>query len=270
MNIRSLGRRTDFIFARFSGSVVDQGSYTLIKTPSNPGYHWGNYIVFDRAPRAGDLNAWKALFDQQFPYYSRPHHYAFTWDTLADDKGDYQQFLDDGFEFDSAVVLTATALNKPVHFNQDVSIKRIQSDSDWEAVVQLQTLCADPKFLNSSFDAFKRSQMDQYRQMSQAGKGNWFGAFIGETLVADLGLFFEGDIARYQNVGTHPEYRRQGLCGTLVYFAGNWAFDKFGVKTLVMEADPDYHAARIYESVGFTRSEVNHSLSWWDKGQSNP
>lgn len=30
-----------------------------------------------------------------------------------------------------------------------------------------------------------------------------------------------------------------------------------------MEADPEYHAARIYESVGFKRGEINYSLSWW-------
>jgi hypothetical protein len=34
-----------------------------------------------------------------------------------------------------------------------------------------------------------------------------------------------------------------------------------------MEADADYHAARIYESVGFKRHEINYALSWW-KGKS--
>lgn len=51
MIIRSLGRRTDLIFAKFSGRVIDRGSYTLIQTPSNPGFHWRNYIVFDHAPQ---------------------------------------------------------------------------------------------------------------------------------------------------------------------------------------------------------------------------
>jgi len=31
-----------------------------------------------------------------------------------------------------------------------------------------------------------------------------------------------------------------------------------------MEADPDYHAARIYESVGFKRCEMTYQLSWWN------
>lgn len=63
MEINSLGRRTDLIFSKFSGSVHDRGSYTVIKTPSNPGYHWGNYLIFDKAPKGGDLQRWKDIFN---------------------------------------------------------------------------------------------------------------------------------------------------------------------------------------------------------------
>jgi hypothetical protein len=85
MVIRSLGRRTDLIFAKFSGAVIDKGSYTLIQTPNNPGYHWGNFIIFDHAPEIGTLTKWTDLFDSEFGYYSEPHHYVFTWDTGQDD-----------------------------------------------------------------------------------------------------------------------------------------------------------------------------------------
>ncbi|MBC86829.1 MAG: GNAT family N-acetyltransferase [Bdellovibrionaceae bacterium] len=263
LNIKSLGRRTDLIFADFSGVIEDRGHYTLIKTPDNPGFHWGNYIIFDRAPQPGDLKNWKTLFDREFTHYSEPHHYVFTWDTGDNDSGEYQEFLDAGFEFDSAVVLSTDQLSAPPHPNEKISVKKIKSDEDWEKVIHLQTLCADPKFLNLNFEEFKRSQIDQYKRMSQAGKGHWFGAFIGDQLVGDLGVFFDGKIGRYQNVGTHPDHRKQGICGTLVYQAGQIAFDEFSVDTLVMEADPDYHAARIYESVGFSKCEINYSLSWW-------
>ena len=83
--------------------------------------------------------------------------------------------------------------------------------------------------------------------------------------MGDLGIFFEGPVGRYQMVGTHPDFRKQGICGTLVYEAGLMAFEEFALDHLVMEADPDYHAARIYESVGFNKAEINYSLSWWKK-----
>ncbi len=263
MKIKSLGRQTDLIFSEFSGTIDTRDNYTLIKTPSNPGYHWGNYIIFDHAPKVGDLDKWKALFDKEFNWYSNPHHYVFTWDTERDDKGDIQEFLDAGFEFDSAVVLTTETIKAPPHINQDIEVRKIESDDEWESVVHLQTLCSDPKYLNEYYEPFKREQISQYRKMTEANRGNWFGAFLDKELVGDLGIFYKGGIARYQNVGTHPKYRRQGICGTLVAEAGRRALQEYGVQYLVMEADPEYHAARIYESVGFKRKEVNYSLSWW-------
>jgi GNAT superfamily N-acetyltransferase len=263
MLIKSLGRRTDLIFAKFSGSVVDRGSYTLIQTPSNPEYHWGNYIIFNEAPKSGALKEWTAIFDREFNYYSEPHHYVFTWDTAENKKGQHEEFINANFELDSATVLSATKLIPPLHINNQVQVRRISSDNDWLDVTRLQILCADPRFLNEDYSQFKQRQMAAYYKMSESGIGSWFGAFIDGNLVGDLGIFFEGGVGRYQNVGTHPDYRRQGICGTLVYQAGLVAFEEFRVNQLVMEADAEYHAARIYESVGFKQTEVNHALSWW-------
>ena len=102
MQINSLGFRTNLLFARFSGSVIDKGPYVLVKTPNNPGYHWGNYIIFDRAPRVGDCEEWTQLFDREFDYYKEPHHYVFAWEN---GEGEAEEFLAAGFEADGAVVL---------------------------------------------------------------------------------------------------------------------------------------------------------------------
>jgi ribosomal protein S18 acetylase RimI-like enzyme len=142
-------------------------------------------------------------------------------------------------------------------------VRKIKSDQDWDEVLKLQIICAKPKFRNDYYEEFKKRQRDDYRKMSESGMGAWFGAFLGDQMVGDLGIFYEGNIGRYQNVGTHPDCRRQGICGTLVYQAGQMALQEFGINHLVMEADINYHAARIYESVGFKRTEVNYALSWW-------
>jgi predicted GNAT family acetyltransferase len=103
--------------------------------------------------------------------------------------------------------------------------------------------------------------------MYTAGRGHWYGAFVGERLVADLGIFHgegrDSELGRYQNVGTHPDWRRQGICGTLVHAAGQIALRDHGLGTLVMEADASHHAAAIYESVGFRSTEQTRSLTWW-------
>lgn len=260
MKINSLGFLTNLMFAKFSGSVEDRGSYTLIKTPSNPSYHWGNYIIFDHPPRSGDLKKWTAIFDREFNYYSEPHHYVFAWES---GEGECKEFLDANFEKESAVVLTTSVLNPPRFLNSKIELRKISLEKDWSDVLELQVLCAEPKYINDYYRDFKVEQMKQYREMSEAGLGNWFGAYLNDRLIGDLGIFRDSGVGRYQSVGTHPEFRRQGVCGTLVYQAGLIAMKEFSLKYLVMEADPDYHAARVYESVGFQRSEVNHALSWW-------
>jgi len=37
------------------------------------------------------------------------------------------------------------------------------------------------------------------------------------------------------------------------------------LKDLVMVADETYHAAKIYESVGFVPAAKEHSAFWWPK-----
>ena len=76
-------------------------------------------------------------------------------------------------------------------------------------------------------------------------------------ILSGLGIFGAGEgVARYQSVETHPDARSRGLAGTLVHTAGEWAREHLGTRTLVIVADPDYHAQRLYESVGFTGTET--------------
>lgn len=266
MKIKSLGHLTTLIFARFSGVVIDREDYTLIQTPANPKFHWGNFIIFDRAPVEGDFTSWCQLFDKEFTYYPEAHHYTFAWDGRHG-QGAVEEFLANNFEFETGVVLSTEVLNPPKHLNTRMVIKKISTDLDWHEVTELQIACGDPKYAEG-YRPFKEKQMSHYRRMQEVGKGFWYGGYVDGRLVADLGIFRDGALARYQSVGTHPEFRRQGLCGTLVYRTGLLAQEELGIKQLVMEADDNYHAARIYESVGFKRTEINYSLGWW-KGKNS-
>jgi predicted GNAT family acetyltransferase len=96
--------------------------------------------------------------------------------------------------------------------------------------------------------------------MAMNQKGAWFGAFMGDDLVATLGMFTGYGVGRFQHVVTHPEYRRQGICGTLVHEIASLALTRDDVDSLVMEADPAHHASRLYKSLGFKRTEILYSL----------
>ncbi len=95
----------------------------------------------------------------------------------------------------------------------------------------------------------------------EAGLGAWYGAFIGDELTSNRGIFRERGIARYQQVSTQPDHRRQGTCGTLVS-APHSSCSKTPHRNLRHASRPDDHAARIYESVDFRKTETNHALYW--------
>lgn len=264
MKIQSLARKTDLIFAKHNGEVLQRVDYLVIRTPSNPTYHWGNYLLFKDAPSPGDEIKWRELFKREFQDISGIQHELFVWDIGSEQNFDSRPFLNLGFEIDEGVTLSCEELVIPPKYRSDLALSLIVTDEEWEQVLKLQVLCGDPKYAKG-YESFKREQMKNYRQMHEKGLGHWWGVWENNTLVADLGLFFEGDVGRYQSVGTHPEFRRQGLCQSLVYQAGKLSQEKFKLKTLVMEADFHYHAAKIYESVGFLPVERTYSLSRYQK-----
>ena len=262
MQLHSLAIKTDLIFARFNGEVIDRESYLVIRTPSNCGYHWGNYLVFPGPPERGDEKRWPALFKQEFNDLAGINHIAFTWD-MATPGSFTESFVSKGFNFESNKVLAATRIQLPPKINSEVTIKKIESDPEWE-VVTLEQLGVNEKYEPIKYEKFKRSQMANYRKMVVAGLGNWFGAFLGGRLVADLGVFCDDSVARFQSVVTQPAYRRQGICGRMVYETAKFALENFKAETLVMVADENYHAAKIYESVGFVPVQSNYTLAWWN------
>ena len=58
MQVRSLGYRTDLIFPAFDGQITDRGDYLVVRTPSNPTFYWGNFLLFDRPTGDGDIERW--------------------------------------------------------------------------------------------------------------------------------------------------------------------------------------------------------------------
>jgi len=99
--------------------------------------------------------------------------------------------------------------------------------------------------------------------MSQAGLGDWYGAFLNNRLVADLGVFHDGSIGRFQSVETHPEFRRRGIATALVSTAANQALLKYDLKMLVIVTEDESAAQRMYESVGFRAVEHQMGIAKW-------
>jgi ribosomal protein S18 acetylase RimI-like enzyme len=259
----SLGIRTQMMFHRCNGVILDRGDYWVVKTPSNPGYFFGNFLLFFRAPEKGSLEKWRELFLSEFRPKGGAGHFTFLWDSPREGLGDVSDFRLSGFKVERAVVLTAKAVCAPARMNGAVEIRPLRTDAEWREATENEISCKEAEHDKGAYRAFKEAQMNSYRAMAEKGMGHWFGAFLDGRIVGDLGLFCDGSVGRFQAVGTHPEFRRQGICSTLVYESARYAFQEMGVTDLVMVADDDYHAARIYQSLGFAPSSKEYSALWW-------
>ena len=98
---------------------------------------------------------------------------------------------------------------------------------------------------------FTLEQMNGHRSLITRGAGFWLGAFLGDQLVGNLGIFAINGSGRFQAVQTHPDFRRQGICRSLLYEGSQRLRASHGVVQFIIVAEPNYHAIGLYRSVGF-------------------
>lgn len=255
MKLVSLGYRTDLALLQLGGtSVEDNGDHLVIRSPHNPTHWWGNFLLLDGTPSEGAAQAWLDRFAAQFP---DADHVAIGFDGTAHSPHDLDWFGHRGFRVEADVVMTANAVHQPPHINADAVCRSLDSDDDWAQSIDLRMRCKDSDLDPGPYRAFATAKAETNRTLVRAGHGQWFGAFVGGRLVAQMGLLVtEPGIARFQSVETDPGHRRRGLAGTLVHHASRCGFDELGAHTLVMVADPDYFAIDLYRAVGFESAET--------------
>lgn len=258
MNFTSLGYRTDLMLLQLSGSeLTDRGDYVVIRTPANPTFWWGNYLLFRTPFAPGDAESRLATFRDEFP---DAKHVAIGLDTTDGLVGADDEVTGAGFEVERSTVMTTTEVNEPARPNDSSEYRFVSSDSDWEQVLAL-TLAVNTMEVDG-YEEFNRLRVQAERALVEAGQARWFGAFDGDRLQASLGLASDGSgVARFQNVQTHPDDRGRGIASTLVHRASRYGLDELKAHMLVMVADPDYLAIRIYRALGFGDNEVQVQLT---------
>jgi ribosomal protein S18 acetylase RimI-like enzyme len=253
--LRSVGYRTDLFVCAFDGIVEDHERYVVIRTPSNPSFWWGNYLLYPEAPAPGDAPTWLADHARELPGIPAT---LLAWDCPDGAQGDLQPFLDDGFALDDGTILTARRGDlRRAKAAPDVSVIPLTTDAHWRDAITVLTNAFAPN-RSGSLEAlrdFTVKQCARYRAMQEADIGQWYGAVVDGELAGALGVVRDRELGRFQLVGTDPRFARRGVCSTLVHDAAALTLERPGIETLVMAADATYHAAKVYEGVGFRPTE---------------
>jgi hypothetical protein len=245
--VASLGLRTDLMLIGWDGVIDEVDGAVRARSPANPSFFFGNFLLFPDAPKAG--HDWVARYASAFPDRKRV---CLRWDRPDGERGELAELIADGFTIEETIVMQTSTPRAPPRITPGVALRRIESDADWAAVTALQAATMSESWPGGA--EFARAQMARYRPFVAAGRGAWFGAFDGDELVADMGVFVEGGVARFQAVETSRAHRRRGLCGTLAHHAACVALAELDAKTLVMVGLPD-HTAHVYATVGFEPCE---------------
>ncbi len=258
MDVQSLAFRTDLAILALAGAELeDQGSRIVVRSPANPSYYWGNFYLLDRPPPAAKVDALIAAYDADFP---DSDHRAFGVDGIADQRAALAPLAAAGPALDIGTVMTATSVHPPPRPNTEAVYRPFASDDDWAQRVEL-AMAVDTEYEPVKHRIFVTRKAEHDRGICEGGHGAWWGAFVDGRLAAQMGIVDAwGGLARYQSVETHPDLRGRGLAGTLVHRVASYAFDERGARTLVMVADPEYLAVRVYRSVGFDDTEVQSQL----------
>jgi hypothetical protein len=109
MDLASLAFRTDLAMLEHSGSTVeDRGTHLVVRTPDNPTFWWGNFLLLPAPPAdVDDAQHWLSTFEEAFP---EARHRTFGIDGVDGGSEDLAPFSAIGLDLDVSTVMTATVV----------------------------------------------------------------------------------------------------------------------------------------------------------------
>jgi GNAT superfamily N-acetyltransferase len=263
VNVRSIALTTELALIATRGKITDRGSYLVVETPDDPGYYHGNLLVFPAPPQRGEVGAWERAFDDELGGNPAIHHVTFRWDDISGAHGADAELRDAGFQIDTHQVLAAENVETP---RAPLPIRELAAD-EVVATADLAWQLGDRH--DETYRRFLHRRARWQRDLVARGIAHFYGAFDGTTLVASLGLVRVLDVGRYQDVQTLTTYRRRGLASALLATAGLAALHA-GVERLVIVAEADSAAARLYARAGFRAIELATSACRYPPDISRP
>jgi GNAT superfamily N-acetyltransferase len=253
------GWLTDIAVLRLSGALIeDRGDHLVVTSPDNPGYYWGNFLLVTDPQARNDAQRWVDLFRATFP---DARHLSIGLPAEPDP----EPWAAFDLPVTSDEVMSTTTLPAQRPAPDGYSIHQLLTPAQWAAaaaaiIAENARTGEEPE---GAYRDFTMGRMRSRAELSERGEAAFFGAFVGDACVSNLGIVLCGQdaqgrgVARYQSVQTAVDHRRRGLAGHLVGVAAGWAADR-GAQRWVIATESDNPAGRLYRSLGFAPD----SRSW--------
>jgi GNAT superfamily N-acetyltransferase len=253
--MKSLGLASDLL-AMSGESVVEEYPDRIVqRTPAEPDFWFGNRLIFCEPP----TDAGEAI--RQF-YADLPEarHVCLSWDVPNLSFADVQTVFagtDLIVEEDDVLTLTGPIRRTPVP--EGIAFRAL-AEADWAQSEQIAFDSRDEVSIPpKEYRAYLADRSATRRAQIARGLGQWFGAYDGDLLVADMGIFHDRRVIRYQSVQTRESHRRRGIGAALLVHAFDWARARAPEAVAVIVAETDSAAGQLYRRAGFALSETRIS-----------
>ncbi|MCK8484393.1 GNAT family N-acetyltransferase [Aliiroseovarius sp. S2029] len=255
--MRSLEFATDLMVQSGQCLVTCHPDRVVQITPEEPNFWFGNRVIFCDPPT--DADRLIAQFHADVP---TAKHLCIGWDipNLARDEV-AAVFDGSGLRVEQSDTLALRGDLNRAQTPDGLTIRPMECADDWvqsEAIAKVDLI---------KDGAPERGMDDYLRQKTKArqvqiakGLGQWFGAFDGDWLVGDMGIFHDDKLIRYQSVQTHEDHRRRGICAALLCVCLDWARSRAPKALPVIVAQADSDAGRLYRRAGFELAETTMSV----------
>ncbi len=251
--------RTDIYLAALLGERDEREDFFVVRTPGNPGFFYGNLLVLKQEPKS--IEHWLKTFEAEFGAETGHRCLAWNGPDLGPELVAEAKRLRLDFE-DSAEMFMESAPQEVGEWR----VRPLDLETEWESIVELN-IASDVTEQKSddSYRLFKSRLRERYRQWLERGLATWWGAFDGERLVGQCGMVPCEELGRFQSVETHPDYRRRGVCASLISVVARHGLEKEGFERLMLVAEVDGPALELYKRLGFVESGKTQSLLRHDR-----
>lgn len=263
----TLGVLTELEVDRERAALEWCDGFAVVRTPQNPSYYQGNFLIFPRPPQSGESARWIEWFAEAFAQDPRVRHAAFCFDAQSG-MGSADEFRAAGYTLEEYDVMTAQSVRE-FSLPSGLHVRSMGGDADWDAQLAMQLDDVPLVHQGDGYRTFKEAQIAHHRRIAQT-LGVWLGVFDGDTLAGSCGIFPVGaEMARYQDVMVAKAYRNRGIARALISAAARWARQHFGPRRFIIVADANDFPRNIYERAGFA-AEQREARLWKAERTNSP
>lgn len=226
------------IFENFEG-------YQVYRSPKFPSFWLGNGIEIQDSTQRSFAD-WEQISEQHFDSNIYKHR-TFTFLQNPDLTFLKEPAKKAGYEVLDTPLMFASRIPDLPPLADDWQIRRIQTSEDFDRFRNFKTIT------NPENEWFANEGFDKSRVKDAFLKTQWYCITAkGELeILAAMGIFPFKNVARLQEVDTHPEYRRRGFASQLLRHVLKVAIEDWGKTGVVLFSEAEDPAVGLYHKVGF-------------------